>query len=1171
MPRSNEELEGDVAEAATAGFRGRLIARGQARAMIWRGGVLPPGAPEFAPSLTHDLQCYGYALLHIAFRLSDQDGSRDSIRRAFEQAAIALEATITNGDPADENRSFHRVMASAAYHLGRFSARAYSVLASLDNSNYSLPERAIARLILRDLTGLREFVLAERTQGNGRDSAIAAYLQEGLAISNEDVPTVDSDGQSFVIEALDRAVTDAFLAALAIFALALERGERDLLQQAVERLRLGLDVCASANLLPQWWIYKIAIQLISDLWASSFHEVLPITPPDGDDEAWASLREMFIAVLHSRERSEVELWPSQISAGRRAADQRDDLVVSLPTSAGKTRVAEICILRCLAAGKRVAFVTPLRALSAQTEVTLQRTFVPLGKTISTLYGSIGVSGFDADAIRSRNIVVATPEKLDFAIRNDPTLIDDVGLLVFDEGHMIGIGEREVRYEVQIQRLLQRADADQRRIVCLSAILPDGDQLEDFTAWLRRDAHGGAIRSDWRPTGLHFGELIWGNGEGRLNLRVDDERPFIRRFLTASVPPIGRRTTPFPKDLGELCLATAWRFVRDGQSVLIFCPVRAHVEPFADRIVDLHERGALASLLAEDPAVLQTALTLGEEWLGVDHPILKCLKLGVAIHHGTLPTAYRKEVERLLRSGILKVTISSPTLAQGLNLSATTIIVHSLTRNRVRIEASEFKNVIGRAGRAYIDVRGLVIYPIFDRHAHRLGEWQGLIDDTRTREMESGLVRLVASLLQRMNRSLGPPQDINQLVEYVVNNAEAWDFPQVAGESEERQENERREWLSHVAILDTAILSLLGNVDIPEDEIPARLDEVLGSSLWQRRLARQPEHIRDALKAGLAGRAKHIWRASTPRQRKGYFLAGIGLDAGHAFDNVAPNLNALLVDANGAILGGNAETAIASIISIAEIVFQIPPFAPDHMPVNWKEILRQWLLGETMVTTLGEDPGGGFHFVEDALVYRLSWALETVRVRAVANEEGVGDPSVRLEDMETGLAAPAVEAGSLDRSVVVLIQAGFATRVGASNAVRTTGGAFSDAAGLRQWLSSEDVGALSLTDNWPTPETAIMWKTFRESFGAGASQVWTRQTADVPVTWLENAPGAGEPLRVYTPPGTADSVILTPDGQVRGTLDIPLNRHRKGLVRATSLADETSVQISYIGPNDLWQH
>jgi replicative superfamily II helicase len=92
-----------------------------------------------------------------------------------------------------------------------------------------------------------------------------------------------------------------------------------------------------------------------------------------------------------------------------------------------------------------------------------------------------------------------------------------------------------------------------------------------------------------------------------------------------------------------------------------------------------------------------------------------LRLGVAIHHGALPTPYRKEIERLLRDGILKVTISSPTLAQGLNLSATVVIFHSLYRNRERISDSEFRNVVGRAGRAFVDVEGLVLCPIFDSH------------------------------------------------------------------------------------------------------------------------------------------------------------------------------------------------------------------------------------------------------------------------------------------------------------------------------------------------------------------------------------------------------------------------------------------------------------------------
>ena len=241
-------------------------------------------------------------------------------------------------------------------------------------------------------------------------------------------------------------------------------------------------------------------------------------------------------------------------------------------------------------------------------------------------------------------------------------------------------------------------------------------------------------------------------------------------------------------------------------------------------------------------MLNTALALGEEWLGADHPILKCLRLGVAIHHGALPTAYRKEVERLLREGVLKVTISSPTLAQGLNLSATAVIIHSLYRNRERIETSEFKNVVGRAGRAYVDVEGLVLYPIFDESGKTHETWEALIDDLSSREMESGLVRLAHhACLCACGKKVGGGLD--QLVDYVVNNAAAWTFPEIAGEKPEDRERALSDWDDYLATLDTAILSLIGENDIPDDDIAAALDDILQSSLWDRRL--QPPERRGA--------------------------------------------------------------------------------------------------------------------------------------------------------------------------------------------------------------------------------------------------------------------------------------------------------------------------------------
>ncbi len=573
MPTSPEAIIAAITDATAVGFRGRLLARGQARAMIWRDGVLPTDAPAFSPQLSFDLHSYGYGLLGLGLRLLEMNGDPAQARIAFEQAATALEAVMAKGDRREADRDFHFVMAAASYHLAHLSAQAYSLLAIVAaEENFSPIELALALLMRRDIMALRAQVYAFRLEDRGSDARIAGLIQNRTSQENA-APRPDLDGHDFLFESVDLALTDSFFGAFALFLLALDRGERALVDRAVAQLRESLAVCAELNLLPQWWAHRIAIHLLFDLWSNTFHEKLPLLPTGDDAPEWATLRGLFIASLARRPKAEVDLWPSQIAAAARAVDQSDDLVVSLPTSAGKTRIAELCVLRCLAGGRRVMFVTPLRALSAQTEATLQRTFGPLGKTISALYGSIGVSGFDEDTIRERDIVVATPEKLDFALRNDPSLLDDVGLLVFDEGHMIGLGEREVRYEVQIQRLLRRQDADQRRIVCLSAILPDGDQMEDFSAWLCRDRPGGVVKHDWRPTRLRFGEVVWNFPTARLNLRVGEERPFVPRFFTGITPPLfikpkKLRTRLFPNNQRELSLATAWQLVDDGQTVLI---------------------------------------------------------------------------------------------------------------------------------------------------------------------------------------------------------------------------------------------------------------------------------------------------------------------------------------------------------------------------------------------------------------------------------------------------------------------------------------------------------------------------------------------------------------------------------------------------------------------------
>lgn len=573
---------------------------------------------------------------------------------------------------------------------------------------------------------------------------------------------------------------------------------------------------------------------------------------------------------------------------------------------------------------------------------------------------------------------------------------------------------------------------------------------------------------------------------------------------------------------------------------------------------------MRSLLDADPDVLSTAIALGEEWLSVDSAILKCLRLGVVIHHGALPTAYRKEVERLLRENVLKVTISSPTLTQGLNLSATAVVMHSLHRAGERIEISEFKNVIGRAGRAYVDVEGLVLFPMFDKIPKKRRNWEALITDLGAREMESGLVRLVAVLLTRMRARIGG--DLNQLVDYIVNNAAAWTFPEIANEKPEDRERAFAEWERHVATLDTAILSLIGDNDIPDEEVEAVLDDILQSSLWHRRLQRQDAPVLQVLNAGLVSRSRLIWSQSTAAQRRGYFLAGVGLTTGHALDAIAAEANLLLIQANGAILEGDAEGAIAAITGLAERVFDFYPFNPNPLPANWRNILRAWLLGQPLAALGGAQASETLRFVEGGLVYRLPWAMEAIRVRAGANGDTVGIFDLAMEDHELGLAVSAVETGTLNRSASILIQAGFNSRLAAIKVVTDTGAAFTTGKELRQWLNADVVAAYSTQADWPTRETRPVWVQFVESFSPSEDHTWADRHYSASIMWSTVPPPPGTVVQIHQWKG--QSHVLSPDGSPLGTVQSALDSHRSGLLHAQVAQDVSKIDILYLGPDDL---
>ncbi|MGD0910062.1 MAG: hypothetical protein ABSA96_20960, partial [Candidatus Acidiferrales bacterium] len=162
--------------------RGRLLARGMARAMIWRDGVVPDGAQEFSSSLTSDLLDFGYGILALALELRDANRARNPNARfntdePFRVAAEAIESAVRRGDPENGDQGRHLVVSAAAFHLAGYAARSYSLLPLPSLSkNLSSPERALGFLLRRDLPAMREQVIQWHTDQTHSDDAIAARL-----------------------------------------------------------------------------------------------------------------------------------------------------------------------------------------------------------------------------------------------------------------------------------------------------------------------------------------------------------------------------------------------------------------------------------------------------------------------------------------------------------------------------------------------------------------------------------------------------------------------------------------------------------------------------------------------------------------------------------------------------------------------------------------------------------------------------------------------------------------------------------------------------------------------------------------------------------------------------------------------------------------------------------
>ena len=186
-----------------------------------------------------------------------------------------------------------------------------------------------------------------------------------------------------------------------------------------------------------------------------------------------------------------------------------------------------------------------------------------------------------------------------------------------------------------------------------------------------------------------------------------------------LPGAGQRRRPFPKDAAEAFAASAIRFSALG-TTLAFVPQSRQVESTASTILtSLRLLRALAQRDGRefefptpdpDSMALQECLSVITADLGDNSDLASFISAGVAVHHGSLPSRTRVAIERLIRSGEIRLIVATTTLGQGVNLPIRTVLIRGLQQGQdSKVDPMTLWNIAGRAGRAMRENEGYVLF------------------------------------------------------------------------------------------------------------------------------------------------------------------------------------------------------------------------------------------------------------------------------------------------------------------------------------------------------------------------------------------------------------------------------------------------------------------------------
>lgn len=535
-------------------------------------------------------------------------------------------------------------------------------------------------------------------------------------------------------------------------------------------------------------LYHLALLLLAAIDGTSARALRSVPPPDAPDD--------FLDYQRRRAQTQPLLWPAAVEYMDRALPgPHVHAVVAVPTGAGKSAVAELAIAQAIRAGW-VLYLAPTNALAGQIRRQLGNVIAKLpGVSVREFMGGAEYTelvGESFEYVDERQVLVMTPEKCSLALRQNPEVFSRLALCVVDEAHILGEGgARAVVAELVISEILYRAP--QVRLLMLSALLANAD---DLALWLREATGYDSIAIDtpWRPTrtlraiaGFDVARIAPIENKAKATLatlparrknvqylapmtllaglqgawRTSDptDFAFVDTVMSVSLKYTRSKGRNFSGYLNPATQALAQGLGENNHRVLAFLPRSKHDSFTAARNMRGFRRNEGLALHESVDALL----TLADEELGAKSEVRDALMKGIGVHTSAMLQEERRACEIAFERGEARVLFATGTLAQGLNLPATAVVIggtqigwdpDATTEEDQARSRIQLLNAIGRAGRASVAPRSMaIVLPnrgvVFQANrsiASSIGDASFLAEEDASTEIRSQLDQLIARAL-----------------------------------------------------------------------------------------------------------------------------------------------------------------------------------------------------------------------------------------------------------------------------------------------------------------------------------------------------------------------------------------------------------------------------------------